>query len=263
MPTHRIFQIDAFTERVFHGNPAAIVPLESWLDDQVMQGIATENNQAETAFLMPVDARMGRYHIRWFTPATEIDLCGHATLAAGHVLWKHLDCQADTITFDSQSGPLTVERRDGVYVMDFPSRPGRKLPVTADIVAALGRLPSELYKARDYMAVFENKRDVHELKPDMQALAKLDALGFIVTAPGAKHDFVCRFFAPRAGIPEDPVTGSAHCTLAPYWVTRLNRSQVSSHQVSRRGGVLSCRVEGDRVKIAGKCVDYLQGTIAV
>ncbi|MBX3364746.1 MAG: PhzF family phenazine biosynthesis protein [Phycisphaeraceae bacterium] len=261
MPTLRLFHVDAFTERTFCGNPAAVVPLEAWPEDDLMQHIAHENNLAETAFFVPRET--GAYDIRWFTPTTEVDLCGHATLASAHVLWKHLGVAGDNLVFHSRSGALPVARDRDMLVLDFPARPAASVPVTPEIAAALGRMPAELYQARDYMAVFENKRDVHELVPDMAALAAIASHGFIVTAPATRHDFVCRFFAPAVGVPEDSVTGSAHCTLVPFWAKRLGKSSLTSHQVSRRGGELFCQDRGDRILIGGRCADYLTGQISV
>lgn len=257
------YQIDAFTSRLYHGNPAGVIVLESFLPDDVMQAIAAENNLAETAFLVPSGSASGaKWKIRWFTPVLEMDLCGHATLASAHVLWKHLNVKEAKITFQSLSGPLGVERKDDLIVLDFPSRPATKVPVTDLICVALGRQPSELYKARDYLAVFDNKRDVHELRPDFHAMERLDA-NVIVTAPAAGHDFVSRFFAPTAGVPEDPVTGSSHCTLIPFWAERLRKNRLSAHQVSHRGGELFCELKGKRVGIGGHAVTYLEGKIFV
>lgn len=262
----QFFQVDSFTRRAFHGNPAGVVPLESWLPDERMQLIAAEANLSETAFVVRTagsTAGEASYHVRWFTPVVEVELCGHATLAAAHVLWHHVGERAARIVFDSKSGKLPVERQGDLTVLDFPSRPGEPIPVSDELVAALGRRPVEAYKSRDVMAVFENKRDVHELTPDMARVAAIDAIGVIATAPGAGHDFVSRFFGPRVGIPEDHVTGSAHCTLAPYWARKLGKSRVTGHQVSRRGGEIVCEVAGDRVKIGGHCVLYLEGRICV
>lgn len=257
-----MYLVDAFTRRRFHGNAAGVVVLDkAWLPTETMQSIAAENNQAETAFVLRGSA--GKHKLRWFTPTIEMDLCGHATLAAAHVLWTHEKEKAKTLSFASASGTLPVERRGDLIVLDFPSRPGKPVPVTPAMCAALGRTPVEAYKSRDLMFVFENKREVHELEPDLSKIAQMDALGVIVTAPGAGHDFVSRFFAPRAGVPEDPVTGSAHCTLVPYWAARLRRSAVSGHQVSRRGGELFCELDGKRVHIGGHATTYLAGTITV
>ena len=261
-----VYQVDAFTSHVFRGNPASVVSLDRWLPDEVLQAIAMENNQAETAFYVPRGSGTGTgdFHLRWFTPALEMDLCGHATLAAAHVIWTRAGWKGDRIVFESRSGPLPVERRDARIVLDFPSRPGKPTEITPEIVAALGgRRPAAMYKARDLMAVFDNKRDVHELIPDYAAMMKLESLGVIVTAPAAGHDFVSRFFAPRAGINEDPVTGSAHCTLIPYWASKLGKAHVTGHQVSRRGGELFCELRGERVMIGGACVEYMRGTITV
>ncbi len=262
----KIYQVDAFSARLFHGNPAAVVPCEAFPTDEVMQQIAAENNLAETAFFSPVSGGVaGRYRLRWFTPELEMDLCGHATLASAHVLWTELGETSGTIVFDSRSGPLPVARKGDLISLDFPARPGVPAVVTDALVRALGRPPSAVYRSRDLMCVYENKRDVHELTPDMAALARIDALGVIVTAPGAGHDFVSRFFAPGAGVPEDPVTGSAHCTLVPYWAGRLGKVDLAAHQVSRRGGELFCRYDeaGGRVHIAGKATTYLRGEIRV
>jgi PhzF family phenazine biosynthesis protein len=262
----RYFQVDSFTRRAFHGNPAAVVVLESWLPDDRMQQIASEANLSETAFVVRTggsDNGEARCHIRWFTPTVEVELCGHATLAAAHVLWHCIGERTSRIVFDSKSGPLPVEREGELTVLDFPARAGEPVAASDELVAALGRSPVEVYRSRDVMAVFENKRAVHELAPDMVRLAGIDGVCVIATAPGAGHDFVSRVFAPRVGIPEDPVTGSAHCTLAPYWAKRLGKTAVSGHQVSKRGGELFCEVRGDRVRIGGHCVLYLEGRIGL
>lgn len=257
-----LYQVDAFTRRLFHGNPASVVVLDkAWLPDETMQAIAAENNQAETAFVLR--GKGGKHALRWFTPTLEMDLCGHATLGAAHALWTHEKEKAKKLVFSSRSGALPVERRGDLIVLDFPSRPGERVPVTPALCAALGRTPVEAYKSRDLMFVFENKREVHELTPDLWKLAQMDALGVIVTAPGAGHDFVSRFFAPGAGVPEDPVTGSAHCTLVPYWAERLGRKILSAHQVSHRGGELFCELVGKRVHLGGHAVTYSRGTITV
>jgi len=257
------FQVDAFTSRLYHGNPAGVVVLEKFLPDDVMQAISAENNLAETAFIVPSGPSSGpRWKIRWFTPVLEMDLCGHATLASAHVLWNHLKIRGTKVTFQSASGPLGVERQGDIIVLDFPSRPAGKVPITDMICVALGRPPVELYKARDYLAVFDNKRDVHELRPDFHAMERLDA-HVIATAPAAGHDFVSRFFAPTAGVTEDPVTGSSHCTLIPFWAERLRKNTLTAHQVSPRGGELFCELRGKRVAIGGHAVTYLEGMIAV
>jgi PhzF family phenazine biosynthesis protein len=257
-----MFHVDAFASKLFTGNPAAVVLLDGpWPDDQVLQAIGNENNLAETAFVLPKGRKL---HIRWFTPEMEMDLCGHATLASAHVLWNHVGLDGDRLVFESRSGPLGVSRgENGLMALDFPSRPGKPVPITNQLCDALGRAPTELYRSRDLMAVFENRRDVYELKPDMAKLAALDAFAVIVTAPGSGHDFVSRFFAPGAGVPEDPVTGSAHCTLIPYWSDRLGKARLRAHQVSRRGGELWCEDRGTRVSIAGHAVTYFTTQIAV
>lgn len=264
-----MFQVDAFTTRVFKGNPAAVVPMPEWLSDETMQAIAAENNLAETAFFRPRVVKKGVPHVelRWFTPEMEMDLCGHATLASAHVLWEELGVGGEEIVFHSRSGPLPVRREQNaagtLIELDFPARPGRKVNVTNEMSEAIGRPVSEAYRARDLMLVLENRRDVYELRPDMEKLRALGGLGVIVTAPGSGHDFVSRFFAPGAGVPEDPVTGSAHCTLVPYWAARLGKPGLSAHQVSRRGGELRCQFAGERVKIAGFCVTFFEGVIRV
>ena len=245
---------------MFAGNPAAVCPLEGWIDDQTMQGIANENNVSETAYFV----RNGdHYDLRWFTPAREIDLCGHATLASAFVIFEFLDRSAGTVTFHTKSGPLTVKRDHDMLVMEFPSRPPVACDPPAVLVEGLGRKPREVLRSRDLMAVYESEQDVRALKPRMDTLLDLDTLGVIVTAPGSEADFVSRFFAPKAGVPEDPVTGSAHCTLIPYWARRLGRSRLRALQVSRRGGELFCEDHGERVTIAGRAVLFLEGTIRV
>lgn len=255
-----LYQVDAFTSRLFGGNPAAVVVLEDWLPDDVLAAIAAENNLAETAYVIP---RLAAMPLRWFTPKVEVDLCGHATLATADVLFRHHFPAQEKLLFETRSGQLTVSRRDGLLSMDFPSRPGKPVPVSDAVVSALGRRPREAYMARDLMAVFDAESDVRDLEPDLQAIWAVDAFAIIVTAPGAEVDFVSRFFSPRAGIPEDPVTGSAHCTLIPYWAQRLGKTELTARQLSRRGGELYCRLRGDRVDIAGRTVEYLRGEITV
>jgi PhzF family phenazine biosynthesis protein len=254
------YHIDAFTDGVFRGNPAGVCLLESWLDDKTLQAIAAENNLSETAFLVGAD---GRYALRWFTPEIEVDLCGHATLAAAHALILHVGETAEVLEFESQSGPLRVHQLDDMLTLDFPARPGDPISPPEALQRGLGAEPAAVLKARDIMAVFETEAQVKGLRPDMAALAGLDCLGVIVTAPGDEADFVSRFFAPRAGIPEDPVTGSAHCTLAPYWAARLGRTKLRARQVSVRGGELRCELAGGRVFIGGKAVTYLEGAIEI
>lgn len=252
------FQVDTFASRLFAGNPAGVCLLEEWLPDSVLQSIAMENNLSETAFVVP---RQDSWDLRWFTPTLEVDLCGHATLAPAFVLTQILRRAKDTVRFQSRSGPLTVMRQGELLVLDFPSRPALLCAIPQQLVNGLGRHPSEVLKARDYLAVFEAEADVRALQPNMAALEQLDSLGIIATARGQSSDFVSRFFAPRAGVPEDPVTGSAHCTLIPYWSKRLSKQRLHALQVSRRGGELFCEDNGDRVKIGGRAVLYSRGEI--
>lgn len=256
-----LYQVDAFAERRFEGNPAAVCPLEHWLDDALMQSIATENNLSETAFLVP---QGNAYALRWFTPAVEVDLCGHATLAAAHVLLQHLGRDpAQPLVFHTRSGPLTVTASGDRLLMDFPARPAQPCEAPGDLVAGLGRRPREVLRGDDYLAVFDDAGDVLALRPDLSALMRLDGRGVIATAPGDRHDFVSRFFAPKAGVPEDPVTGSAHCTLTPYWAARLGRTRLRARQVSARGGDVDCEFCGDRVRIAGRAVTVIEGTLEI
>jgi predicted PhzF superfamily epimerase YddE/YHI9 len=257
----RMVQVDAFASRVFAGNPAAVVPLSSWLDDATLQAIATENNLSETAFFV---GDRGEYHIRWMTPAEEVDLCGHATLASGWLVLHELEPGRRDVTFHSKSGPLRVELDGERLVLDFPSRPPERADHALDRVAeAFGRRPTALLAARDYMAVYDNEDDVRALRPDMTRVAALDLMAAMATAPGRDCDFVSRFFAPQVGVPEDPVTGSAHCTLVPYWSERLKKRDLFARQVSARGGELWCEDAGGRVRIGGRAAKYLDGTIDV
>ena len=257
----RLYHVDAFTAAVFAGNPAAVIPLEGWLPDETLQAIAAENNLAETAFIV---GGGGRYEIRWMTPTTEVDLCGHATLASGWVVFNVLEPGGSAVTFDSKSGPLSVARDGPLLALDFPARPPEPANAAlAALSAALGRPPREVWASRDYMAVYDQEDDVRTLRPDLGRVAALDRFGVIVSAPGREHDFVSRFFAPAQGVPEDPVTGSAHCTLIPYWSRRLGKTRLRAFQASHRGGELVCEDGGDRVRIAGRAARYLEGTIEV
>lgn len=254
-----IYQVDAFTIGPFSGNPAAVCPLDAWLDDDTMQGIAAEKNLSETAFIVASETG---YELRWFTPAIEVDLCGHATLAAGYIVLNHLRPDLDSISFDTVSGQLTVNRVGDWLSMDFPARPPTSATVTQALSDALGQAPSEVHVSRDILAVYEDEASVRRLSPDQAKLRGLDeGLGVIVTARGGAVDFVSRFFVPKAGIAEDPVTGSAHCTLVPFWAERLGRSRLVAHQVSSRGGELHCEHRGDRVIISGQCTLFLTGSI--
>lgn len=256
----KLYQVDAFASKVFAGNPAAVVPLEAWLDDATMQAIATENNLSETAFTV---RKSGGFDLRWFTPAAEVDLCGHATLGAAFVLFEIGAASGEAIAFDTRSGRLGVRREGGLLVMDFPVVPSRQVEPPAALVKGLGRVPLETWSATDLMAVYGSEAEVRGMNPDMGALATLETRGVIVTAPGVAADFCSRFFAPRFGVPEDPVTGSAHCQLTPYWAKRLGRDALSAHQVSARGGELRCVLRGERVEIAGTAVPYLAAMITI
>ena len=257
-----IYQVDAFTGRPFGGNAAAVCPLPHWPEDRLMQQIAGENNLAETAFFV----RDGPgFHLRWFTPEIEMDLCGHATLATAHVLFHHLGHPGDVIHFSSMSGPLTVRKKDGRIELDFPARdpaPARLPPI---IAAGIGVEPLEVLKARDYVLLLRDEAAVRSLEPDRQLLDRIniDPGGIIVTARGSRTDFVSRFFTPQATLFEDPVTGSAHCSLVPYWARKLGKTTLVAEQVSRRGGTLWCELAGDRVRMAGEAVTYLEGKIIV
>jgi PhzF family phenazine biosynthesis protein len=255
-----IFQVDAFTSTLFAGNPAAVCPLPSWLDDATLQAIAAENNLSETAYL--VRTAEG-FDIRWFTPGAEVDLCGHATLASAWVVFHALGEVGNVVRFSSKSGVLSVERRGDLFAMDFPARPAKPIDAPEALVRALGGKPIEVRAARDYLCIYAHERDVRALAPDMAGLACLDRYGIIVTSPAEKEgcDFVSRFFAPQVGVPEDPVTGSAHCTLIPYWSERLGKTKLSARQISKRGGEIACELRGERVELAGRAVRYLEGFI--
>jgi PhzF family phenazine biosynthesis protein len=256
-----IYQVDAFADRPFAGNPAAVCPLDDWLPDAVMQAIAAENNLSETAFVVPQGEGYG---LRWFTPALEVDLCGHATLATAHMLFDRLDPDRDAVSFETRSGRLTVTRHGDRLEMDFPA-----LPVQAEVsvddatLAGLGARPVAAWTVRRThgapfrLALFASQADVAALAPDFGAMTA----NVIATAPGDELDFVSRFFAPRVGVPEDPVTGSAHCTLAPFWAERLGRTELRARQISARGGDVGCRLDGDRVLLSGRCVCYMEGHI--
>jgi PhzF family phenazine biosynthesis protein len=255
-----IFQVDAFTKKVFGGNPAAICPLNEWLPAETMQKIALENNLAETAFFVKKD---DGYELRWFTPTVEMDLCGHATLASAYVLYELLGERADVLKFQTKSGLLTVEKKDDLLVLDFPSRPAVACDVPDGLIEAIGKTPKEVLKSRDYLMVYESEEEVRAIKPNFAALLEIDTHAVIVTAKGTDSDFVSRFFAPEVGVFEDPVTGSAHCTLIPYWAEKLGKTKLFARQVSARGGELFCELVGDRVRIGGNAALYLKGNIFV
>ncbi|HEB69668.1 MAG TPA: PhzF family phenazine biosynthesis protein [Desulfobulbus sp.] len=255
------FHIDAFTDRIFAGNPAGVCLLSEWPADDVLQAIAAENRLSETAFLVGGGSS---YALRWFTPESEIDLCGHATLASAFVLHEYTAIGVDQpISFESRSGTLLVSRQGDLFTLDFPARPGQSCPLSAELTAALGAEPEAVYSARDLLAVFPDRQTVAELRPDFSRLADLDCLGVIVTAPDDEVDFISRFFAPGAGVPEDPVTGSSHCTLIPYWAERLGKDTLHARQISERGGELFCQNRGERVLISGRAVEYLNGTLQI
>jgi PhzF family phenazine biosynthesis protein len=255
-----IYKIDAFANRPFSGNPAAVVLLQDWLPDETLQKIAAENNLSETAFVIP---REDVSPLRWFTPAVEVDLCGHATLAAGHVLFHSLYPSAHKVSFSTQSGILHVERTGDRLTLDFPARPGKPVPVCDELTTALGATPRECFLARDLLAVLDDEATVQNLRPDFARIAAIDAFAVIVSGPGKGVDFVSRFFAPRGGVPEDPATGSAHCTLAPYWSKRLGKNCLTARQLSARGAELYCELRDDRVLISGNVVEYLRGEITI
>lgn len=255
-----IYQVDAFTDRRFGGNPAAVCPLERWLEDELLQSIAAENNLSETAFFV---REGGRHRLRWFTPAVEVDLCGHATLASAYVILERLAPHLECVAFDTRSGELLVRRAGDLLEMDFPAVRAKPVEDGGLVAEGLGRAPREVWAARDFLAVYESEDDVRALAPDMTKVAALDRFAVIATAPGRDCDFVSRFFAPAKGVPEDPVTGSAHCTLAPYWGERLGKRELRARQVSKRGGEILCGLAGDRVKLRGRAVMYLEGSISV
>jgi PhzF family phenazine biosynthesis protein len=255
-----IYQVDAFAGGLFRGNPAAVCPLDRWLGDATLQSIAAENNLSETAYYVPEN---GRYRLRWFTPAVEVDLCGHATLATAHVILSLRKETAGPLLFDSRSGELRVTIENDRYVLDFTASLPPPSEADEALFEALGARPLEFRRAVDCFCVFATEQEIRNLAPDMSRLVKVDCRGVVVTAPGTDCDFVSRFFGPRAGIPEDPVTGSAHTKLIPYWSARLGKRKLFARQISSRGGELWCEDLGDRVKIGGSAVTYLEGHITV
>ena len=255
-----VYRVDAFVlERPFSGNPAGVCPLDGWLDDTTLQGIAAENNLAETAFFLPPVE--GVAPLRWFTPTVEVDLCGHATLASAHVLFEHLGGTGDRVRFSSKSGELAVSRAGALLELDFPARAGKPVELSDRVAAAVRAEPAAVLEATDLLVVFETEDEVRNLRPDMAAMAALPQRGVIATAPARDVDFVSRFFGPKVGVPEDPVTGSAHCTLIPYWSERLGKTVLEARQLSPRGGALLCTHRGDRVGIAGRARTTLVGEI--
>ena len=255
-----IYQVDAFASRVFTGNPAAVCPLEKWLPDEQMQAIAAENNLAETAFFVK---NGDGYHLRWFTPKVEVNLCGHATLASGFVIMNELDPSAKSVRFSTQSGTLVVKRDGDLLSMDFPAWPPAECQIFPGLLAALGGKPEKALASQDYLVVYASEEELRSLRPNMDVLMQIDRFAVIATAPGKDVDFISRFFAPSQGVPEDPVTGRAHCTLTPYWSKRLGKKNLHGYQASPRGGELWCEDRGERVTISGKAVQFLQGTICI
>jgi len=258
-----LYQVDAFASRLFAGNPAAVCPLSQWLPDATMQAIGAENNLSETAFFVPRNGTNGDYDLRWFTPTIEIDLCGHATLASGFVVMTRLAPQRNEVRFHTKSGALVVTRHGDRFALELPAQPPAPATMPARAIEALGRRPAQVLAATKYLAVYDSEADVAALQPDLVVLKDIDRDGVIVTAPGRDCDFVSRYFAPHAGIPEDPVTGSAHCTLVPYWAKRLGKKTLQARQISERGGDLACEDRGERVSLSGNAVLYLEGRIHV
>ncbi|MBL4803951.1 MAG: PhzF family phenazine biosynthesis protein [Alphaproteobacteria bacterium] len=256
-----IYQADAFTSKVFGGNPAALVPLDEWLPDQTLLNIAIENNLSETAFTVP---QGDKYHLRWFTPGGEVQLCGHATLATAYIMFEELDYEGDVITFSTLSGDLFVHKTNIGLMMDFPIWEREEIDTPEYVIKAFGKEPIAYFKGNDDMAVFDDPTFIRRLQPDLSALKDGNARGVLVTAPGDEHyDFISRAFFPKLCIDEDPVTGSAHCILTPYWAQRLNKNKLVAHQASKRGGDLLCELKGDRVEITGQAAMYMKGEIYV
>jgi len=262
MNKYNLYQVDAFTETLFGGNPAAVCPLNKWLDDNLLQKIAMENNLAETAFYVKQD---NQYEIRWFTPCIEVDLCGHATLAAAYVLFYHENHKEDYIQFYSpRSAKLVVKKTPNGLMLDFPVDEFCEVSISSEIISCFDKKPIEAYKGKtDYMLVYEKETDIIDIKPQLEFIAKLKARGVIITAKGSDVDFVSRFFAPQSGIIEDPVTGSAHTTLIPYWAEKLNKTELSAMQLSERKGYLQCKLSEERVEISGQAKLYLKGEIFI
>lgn len=255
-----IYQVDAFADKIFEGNPAAICPLEEWISDEIMQNIAMENNLSETAFFVEEE---NSFRLRWFTPTNEVDLCGHATLATAHVIFEHLGYEESVIRFNTNSGKLEVQKQKERLVMDFPASELNETFVPRFLEDAIGIPAKKLYRDTDYLYVVKTAEQVRNLKPDIRALEKANVRGIIVTAPGGKVDFVSRFFAPSVGVDEDPVTGSAHTMLAPYWSRRFEKKELIGQQVSSRGGRVYCKDKDDRVELGGTACTYLKGEIEI
>lgn len=261
----KLYQIDAFTDKLFGGNPAAVCPLDNWLEDEILINIAIENNLAETAFF--VQLPNNHFHLRWFTPECEMDLCGHATLASAYVIFEEMKFEGDEIYFDTLSGILTVRKIDDYYELDLPARPPQKSSLPKIISEGLNIQPIEIWKARDYLLVYKSEDEIKRIKPNVAILNQIniDPGGIIVTAKSEAEDvdFVSRFFTPQATVFEDPVTGSAHCTLVPFWADRLNKTELKALQISKRSGELLCVLNKDRLAIKGKAIKYLEGFIEI
>lgn len=254
------YQVDAFTTRIFEGNPAAVCPLASWLDDETLQAIAQENNLSETAFFVPSEKG---FALRWFTPVKEVDLCGHATLASAHIIFEALAYPKQAITFETGRGELIVEQKGKLLEMNFPAYPPISHELSESLIKGLGQRPIEVLVADDYLAVFDSEATIRAITPNPALLGELDLRGVIITAPGTDVDFVSRFFAPKFGIPEDPVTGSAHCALAPFWAEKLGKSILTARQVSKRGGDITCEMKADRVLLSGSAVTFMEAEITL
>lgn len=259
--TQTIYQVDAFTNKLFGGNPAAVCPLEDWLSDDLMQNIAMENNLAETAFYVPKE---NHFELRWFTPTVEVDLCGHATLASAHVIFTNGFEENEIVFMSPRSGELRVRKNEGLYTMNFPTDTLEKIPTPAEIIEGLGITPLEVFKGKtDFMAIVENQTIIESLQPDFKILEKLNGRGTIVTAPGQEVDFVSRCFFPQSGVDEDPTTGSAHTSMTPYWANKLEKTEMSAIQLSKRKGHLNCNYLNDRVEISGQAKTFLIGQIFI
>jgi PhzF family phenazine biosynthesis protein len=257
--TIKVIQVDAFTDKLFGGNPACVCVLEAWLDDNLMQEIASENNLSETAFI--VNEENG-YRIRWFTPAIEVDLCGHATLASAHVFYNHRGYSKEEIIFNSKSGPLKISKAGEYFKLDFPTDKINQVKEQKELESALNINAVETYKGKtDFLCILGSEKEVKECKPDFGALKKMKVRGVIISAKGDNVDFVSRFFAPGSGVDEDPVTGSAHTSLTPFWSNHLNKTRMEARQISKRGGHLFCEYHGERVFLFGKAITYSTGTI--
>jgi PhzF family phenazine biosynthesis protein len=255
------YQVDAFTNQLFRGNPAAVCPLDKWLPDDILQSIAAENNLSETAFFIP---KGKKYQLRWFTPAIEVDLCGHATLATAHVLFTHLGVPSNNIDFDSRSGKLSVSRDKDYYILDFPTDMLEPTLAPKVLKEALKVSPQEVFSGReDFLVVLESEEEIAKLEPDFRLLKQVKGRGVIVTAPGNEVDFVSRCFFPNAGIDEDPVTGSAHTTMTPYWAERLSKQSLTASQISKRGGRINCTMLGDRVALGGQAITFMEGKLFI